>query len=83
MGNYTGNALQGLPVTATVNNPTGCLTFVLQDNGPATDLAPGWSNISCTTPCATPTSASSIVDPPLPNPDSCPSGLFECPHHFW
>ena len=28
MGNYTGNALQGLPVTATINNPTGCLTFV-------------------------------------------------------
>ena len=53
MGNYTGNALQGLPVTATVNNPTGCLTFVFQDNGPANELAPGWeANISCTTPCA-------------------------------
>ena len=42
MGNYTGNTLQGLPVTATVNNPTGCLTFVFQDNGPANELAPGW-----------------------------------------
>ena len=42
MGNYTGNALQGLPVTATVNNPTGCLTFVFQDNGPANTLSPGW-----------------------------------------
>ena len=27
MGNYTGNALQGLPVTATINNPTGCLLY--------------------------------------------------------
>ncbi len=76
MGNYTGNNLQGLPVTATVNNPTGCLTFVFQDNGPANDAAPGWeANISCTTPCATPTSASSIVDPPLPNPDSLSIGV--------
>jgi len=76
MGNYTGNALQGLPVTATVNNPTGCHTFVFQDNGPGNELAPGWeANISCTTPCATPTSASSIIDPPLPNPDSLSIGV--------
>jgi len=76
MGNYTGNTLQGLPVTATVNNPTGCLTFVFQDNGPANDLAPGWeAEITCTTPCATPTAASSIVDPPLPNPDSLSIGV--------
>lgn len=76
MGNYTGNALQGLPVTATINNPTGCLTFVFQDNGPANTTSPGWeANIACTTPCATPTSASSIVDPPLPNPDSLSIGV--------
>ena len=76
MGNYTGNALQGLPVTATVNNPTGCLTFVFQDNGPGNTASPGWeANISCTTPCATPFSASSIVDPPLPNPDSLSIGV--------
>ncbi len=76
MGNYTGNALQGLPVTATINNPTGCLTFVFQDNGPGNTAAPGWeANISCTTPCATPTAASSIIDPPLPNPDSLSIGV--------
>ena len=76
MGNYTGNTLQGLPVTATINNPTGCLTFVFQDNGPANELAPGWeAEITCTTPCATPTAASSIVDPPLPNPDSLSIGV--------
>lgn len=76
MGNYTGNALQGLPVTATVNNPTGCLTFVFQDNGPGNTLSPGWeANILCTTPCATPTAASSILDPVLSNPDSMSVGV--------
>ena len=76
MGNYTGNTLQGLPVTATINNPTGCLTFVFQDNGPANTTAPGWeANISCTTPCATPTSVSSILNPVLPNPDSLSIGV--------
>jgi hypothetical protein len=76
MGSYTGNTLQGLPVTATINNPTGCLTFVFQDNGPANELSPGWeANISCTTPCATPIAASSIVEPPLPNPDSISVGV--------
>ena len=76
MGSYTGNSLQGLPVTATVNNPTGCLTFVFQDNGPGNLLSPGWeANILCTTPCATPTSASGIIDPPLPNPDSLSIGV--------
>ncbi len=76
MGSYTGGSLQGLPVTATVNNPTGCLTFVFQDNGPGNTLSPGWeANILCTTPCATPTSASSIVDPALPNPDSLSIGV--------
>jgi gliding motility-associated-like protein len=76
MGSYTGNALQGLPVTATINNPTGCLTFVFQDNGPANELSPGWeANISCTTPCATPIAASGIVEPPLQNPDSISVGV--------
>lgn len=76
MGSYTGNSLQGLPVTATINNPTGCLTFVFQDNGPANELSPGWeANIACTTPCATPIAASSIIDPPLPNPDSISVGV--------
>lgn len=76
MGSYTGGALQGLPVTATVNNPTGCLTFFFQDNGPPNELSPGWeAEIICTTPCDAPVAASSIVDPPLPNPDSISVGV--------
>lgn len=64
LGNYTGNALQGTPVTGTVMNITGCLTFVFSSNPNGPGTFPGWEGtISCTTPCANPTSASEIVDP--------------------
>ncbi len=64
MGSYTGNDLQGLPVTGTVNNDTGCLTFVFVSNPNGSGTFPGWEGlIECTTPCATPTSASEILDP--------------------
>lgn len=74
LGDYTGGALQGLPVTATVNNPTGCLTFVFQSTGTNTGCGgggcPGWEGlISCTTPCDPPTSASAIMDPDPIDPD--------------
>ncbi|MDZ4823050.1 MAG: PKD domain-containing protein [Flavobacteriales bacterium] len=64
LGTYTGNDLQGLPVTATVNNTTGCLTFAFQDNGADNMTMPGWEGlISCTTPCDNPVAASIISDP--------------------
>ncbi|MDG2426076.1 MAG: PKD domain-containing protein [Flavobacteriales bacterium] len=69
LGSYTGTTLQGLPVTATVNNPSGCLTFVFQSIGANTGCGggvgcPGWEAIvTCTTPCDPPTAASAIVDP--------------------
>jgi gliding motility-associated-like protein len=69
MGSYTGTTLQGLPVTATVNNPSGCLTFVFQSTGTNTGCGggvgcPGWEGIvTCTTPCDPPTAASAILDP--------------------
>lgn len=70
LGNYTGTTLQGLPVTGTVNNTSGCLTFVFYPNpdGNTNFAFPGWeAAIECTTPCANPTSASQILDPaPLP-----------------
>jgi gliding motility-associated-like protein len=63
LGSYTGNDLQGLPVTGTVNNTSGCLTFVFNSN-PNGSASPGWQgSIACTTPCATPTSAGEILDP--------------------
>lgn len=66
LGNYTGTSLQGLPVTGTVDNISGCLTFVFHPStiGNASGAFPGWeAMIECTTPCANPTSASEIVDP--------------------
>lgn len=64
LGSYSGNQLQGLDVTATITNPTGCLTFVFDCNTGNTGNFPGWEGlISCETPCATPTAQSVISDP--------------------
>jgi len=64
LGSYTGNQLQGLDVTATITNPTGCLTFVFVCNTNNTGFFPGWEGlISCVTPCAIPIAASVISDP--------------------
>ncbi len=64
LGSYTGNQLQGLDVTATITNPTGCLTFLFDCNTGNTNNFPGWEGlISCETPCATPTAVSVISDP--------------------
>ena len=63
LGPYSGS-IANLQITATVNNPTGCLTFVFDPNGPANTTFPGWEAIiECTTPCANPTLAAAIVDP--------------------
>lgn len=70
LGSYTGTSLHGLPVTGTVNNASGCLTFVFNSNpnGNINGAFPGWeAEISCTTPCDNPTSNAVILDPaPLP-----------------
>ncbi len=67
LGGYGGSDIQGLPVTGTVNNPTGCLTLVFQDNGAANTTSPGFEAcVTCTTPCDPPTSASAITSP-IPN----------------
>jgi len=64
LGDYTGTALQGLPVTGTVNNTTGCLTFVFNAGAGGMGTFPGWEAIiSCTTPCANPTAAYEFIDP--------------------
>ncbi len=64
LGDYTGGSLQGLPVTATVNNPTGCLTFSFNPSASSSGTFPGWEAlIICTTPCAPPTGIAEIVDP--------------------
>ena len=70
LGSYTGNTLQGLQVTGTVNNPSGCLTVVFSDNGNANATSPGFeAAISCTTPCAPPTQNSVISNPAPVGPE--------------
>lgn len=67
LGNYSGSQLQGLQVTGTVNNPSGCLTFVFQVNPNTAGDFPGWeAAIICTTPCDPPV-ASSIIENPAPS----------------
>ncbi len=83
MGSYTGNALQGLPVTGTVNNITGCLTFVFTSNSNGTGTFPGWEGIiGCTTPCATPTAASEITDPAPQGPEQSIGVCLNAPITF-
>jgi gliding motility-associated-like protein len=63
LGPYSG-AISNLQITATVNNTSGCLTFVFDPNGPANVSSPGWeAQILCTTPCANPTLGSTITNP--------------------
>lgn len=64
LGSYTGNQLNGLSITGTVDNTSGCLTFVFTCNTGNTATFPGWvATIQCTTPCAIPLAASEITDP--------------------
>ena len=64
LGDYTGNSIQGLQVTGTVNNTSGCLTLVFSANGAANAGSPGFeAAIQCTTPCANPLAQSEIVSP--------------------
>lgn len=70
LGSYTGNSLQGLQVTGTVNNPSGCLTLTFSDNGNPNASSPGFeASILCTTPCAPPTQNSVIANPLPVGPD--------------
>jgi gliding motility-associated-like protein len=73
LGSYGGNALLNLSVSGTVNNTSGCLTLQFQDNGAANTAAAGFqANIACTTPCANPTSVSSIVGETILDPNTNP-----------
>lgn len=63
LGPYSGSQAN-LQITATINNTSGCLTFVFDPNGPANAGSPGWEGIlECTTPCDNPVLASAITNP--------------------
>lgn len=67
IGQFSANELQGGSISGSVSNATGCLTLVLVDNGPANTgdtPFPGFqASISCTNPCAYPTSFITSVAP--------------------
>ncbi|HPF91012.1 MAG: gliding motility-associated C-terminal domain-containing protein [Flavobacteriales bacterium] len=60
LGDYTGSALQGLIVSATTFNTTGCLTVRFISNGTGTgDFA---ASITCFTPCERPVAVASMSE---------------------
>lgn len=64
IGAGTGNNFQDVTATASLNNPTGCLTFEFFCLNGASSGAIGWAaELSCVTPCTTPMSAFDLVDP--------------------
>lgn len=61
LGNYSGTGLQGLVVSATTFNSTGCLTVRFTSNG--TGVGNFAATISCFTPCDRPTAVASMSEP--------------------
>ncbi len=64
IGIGTGNNFLDVTATASLNNPTGCLTFQFVVNNGASAGAIGWAaEVTCVTPCTVPTSALELSDP--------------------
>jgi len=78
VGAGTGNSYEGVTISGSLNNPTGCLTFFFAVNNGASGGNLGWSaNLTCVTPCTTPTSSLVLTSPSAfpGNPESvgiCP-----------
>jgi gliding motility-associated-like protein len=60
LGEYTGTQLQGVSVSATTFNPTGCLTIRFRSNANGTGNF--YAIISCFTPCDRPTAVASMSE---------------------
>ena len=64
VGAGTGNSYEGVTISGSLNNPTGCLTFFFAVNNGASGGNLGWSaNLTCVTPCTTPTSSLVLTSP--------------------
>ena len=81
VGAGTGNSFTGVSITASIENPTGCVTFQLVVNNGATGGDVGWvAEVTCVTPCSYPEAGISLVSPE-PFPDNevsvgvCPDEL--------
>lgn len=78
VGVGTGNSFVGVSITASINNPTGCLTFAFFCNNGASGGDIGWAGeISCVTPCTYPESGYELTNPEPFNENDLSVGL--CP----
>jgi len=76
--NSTGDFWEGGTVTASDDNPTGCLTFVLENNGSPNTSAEGWAALlTCVPPCSVPEAQVDLVSPPAFPGD--PASVGMCP----
>ena len=68
VGIGTGNSFTGVSITASIDNPTGCVTFQFDCNNNATGGNIGWAaEVTCVTPCSYPVSGLELVSPdPFP-----------------
>ncbi len=78
IGAGTGNVFLGTTAVASINNPSGCLTFRFLVNNNASGGDIGWvAEIECVTPCTYPQSGIDLISPePFPGLESvgvCPN----------
>lgn len=78
VGAGTGNSFFGVSITASIDNPTGCVTFQFNVNNNATGGDQGWvAEVTCVTPCSYPEAGIALVSPE-PFPESVTS-VGVCP----
>ena len=78
VGAGTGNSFVGVSITASIDNPTGCVTFQLNVNNNATGGDQGWvAEVTCVTPCSYPEAGIELVSP-ASFPDN-PTSVGVCP----
>ncbi|MBM72257.1 MAG: hypothetical protein CL847_05695 [Crocinitomicaceae bacterium] len=84
VGIGTGNSFVGVSITASIDNPTGCVTFQFVCNNGATGGDIGWAaEVSCVTPCSYPVSGLELVSPePFPNNQEGSISIGLCPDDF-
>ena len=76
--NSTGNFWEGGTITASLDNPSGCLTFVMQNNGSPNTSAEGWAAlVTCKQPCSVPVAQIDLVSPAAF--DGTPNSVGMCP----
>lgn len=64
VGVGTGNSFQGVSITGSVDNPSGCLTFSFFVLNGASGGDIGWlAEMACVTPCTYPSSGYDLTDP--------------------